>query len=56
MGFGYFFYWKIKLTNGKTLSISCMLLDVDDFFGKEATLEKRLFPIPPSNQDLTEGS
>lgn len=52
LGFGYFFYWKIKLANGGTLSISCMLLDVDDFSGKEVTLEKQLFPIPPSNQGL----
>lgn len=53
MGFGYFFYWKIRLSNGKALSISCMLLDIDDFFGKEAILEKQLFPIPPPNQNLT---
>jgi len=54
MGFSYFFYWKIKLLSGKTLSISCMLLDIDEFLGKDAILEKRLFPIPPSNQDLME--
>ena len=52
LGFGYFFFWKVELTNGRTLSISCMLLDADHFLGKEATLEKRLFPIPPSNENL----
>lgn len=52
LGFGYFFYWKIKLANGRTISISCMLLDVDDFLGKVVTLEKQLFPMPPSNQGL----
>jgi hypothetical protein len=52
LGFGYFFYWKIILEDGRTLSISCMLLDADDFLGKEATQEKRLFPIPPSNRGL----
>ncbi|AYB33652.1 hypothetical protein D4L85_25075 [Chryseolinea soli] len=51
-GFGYFFYWKIKLANDRTLSISCMLFDVDSFTGKELTREKQLFPIPPSNQGL----
>jgi hypothetical protein len=52
LGFGYFFYWKIRLADSRTLAISCMLLDADDFSGKEATQEKRLFPIPPSNRDF----
>lgn len=52
LGFGYFFYWKIMFVDGRTLSISCMLLDVDDFFGKEVSQEKRLFPVPPSNQGM----
>jgi hypothetical protein len=53
LGFGYFFYWKIMLVDSRTLSISCMLLDVDDFPGKEITQEKRVFPVPPSNQGLS---
>lgn len=50
MGFGYFFYWKIILVDGRILSISCMLLDAEDFSGKEVIQEKRMFPIPRSNE------
>ena len=52
LGFGYFFYWKIMLVGGRTLSISCMLLDIDNFFGMEISREKRVFPVPPSNRSL----
>lgn len=52
LGFGYFFYWKVILLDGRTLSISCMLLDTHDFLGKKESLEKRMFPIPPSNRVL----
>lgn len=56
LGFGYFYYWKIVLADGRTLSLSCMLLDVDDFSGKEVSLEKQLFPVPRSNHALTSES
>lgn len=46
LGFGHFFYWKISLVDGQTLSISCLVLDVEDFPGRKANKEKRLFPIP----------
>lgn len=46
LGFGHFFYWKISLADGQTLAISCLVLDVEDFSGRKANKEKRLFPIP----------
>ena len=52
LGFGYFYYWKIVLVDGRTLSMSCMLLDVDSFPGRDLSKEKKIFPIPPSNQSL----
>jgi len=52
LGFGYFFYWKIIFLDGRTLFISCMLLDVDNFFEKKESQEKQLFPIPPSNNGV----
>ena len=51
-GFGHFFYWKIILVDGRALSISCMLLDLEYFPGKEIGREKRVFPVPSSNQHL----
>jgi len=50
LGFGYFFYWKILLRDGTTLSISCMLVDTNSFFGKSERMEKKMFPIPLSNR------
>lgn len=55
LGFGYFYYWSIVLMDGRTLSISCMLLDVDVFPEKMMSQEKRLFPIPPSNRLFKSG-
>lgn len=52
LGFGYFFYWKFMFVDGRVLSISCMVLDVDDFLGDRGSKEKQLFPIPPSNRGL----
>jgi hypothetical protein len=52
LGFGHFFYWKIVLSDSRTLSLSCMLLDVDDFPGKKISSEKRLFPVPPPNHQF----
>jgi hypothetical protein len=52
LGFGNFFYWQIILLNGKTLSLSCMLLDVDVFEGKQISQQKRVFPVPPSNRHM----
>jgi hypothetical protein len=52
LGFGYFFYWKIILVDGRTISISCMILDIDNFFGMEISREKQFFPVPPSNRAL----
>jgi hypothetical protein len=52
LGFGYFFYWQIVLLNGKTLSLSCMLLDDEVFQGKQIGQQKRIFPVPPSNRHL----
>jgi hypothetical protein len=48
LGFGYFFYWKISLIDGRILPMSCMLFDEHAFPGKELIREKRIFPIPPS--------
>ena len=52
LGFGYFYYWSIVLIDGRTLSISCILLDVDIFPEQMISQEKRLFPVPPSNRAL----
>jgi hypothetical protein len=46
LGFGYFFYWKVVLTDGRSLLLSGILLDVVDFPGKEFSQEKRMFPVP----------
>lgn len=47
LGFGHFFYWKIILTDGTILIMSCILLDIEDFFGKKYKMEKRMFSMPP---------
>ncbi len=45
IGFGYFYAWKIILLDGTVLSLSCMVLDRDDFFDVPYTRKKRLFPV-----------
>jgi hypothetical protein len=52
LGFGHFYYWQFKLVDGRVLSISCLVFDVEDFSRKGITQEKRLFPVPPSNLGL----
>jgi|GEM_PF-2033351 len=46
LGFGYFYYWKVILADGTILSLSCMLLDTEEFFGHAIQQEKELFPLP----------
>ena len=52
LGFGHFFYWKIVLLDGRTLLISCMLLDVENFYGKTQSQTKQMFPVPHPNLGL----
>ncbi|KYG74369.1 hypothetical protein EV198_1172 [Roseivirga ehrenbergii] len=46
LGFGYFYYWEVTLVDETLLSLSCMLLDSDEFLGYENERKKQLFPIP----------
>ncbi|WP_339606214.1 hypothetical protein [uncultured Roseivirga sp.] len=46
LGFGYFYYWEVTLVDETLLSLSCMLLDSDEFFGYENERRKQMFPIP----------
>ncbi|MCE7991995.1 MAG: hypothetical protein HEP71_08445 [Roseivirga sp.] len=46
LGFGHFYYWKLILVDGTILSLSCMLLDSEEFAGHEIRKEKQMFPIP----------
>ena len=47
LGFGDFFYWKITLTDNKMIAISCLVLDIENFFGMYLEQEKKIFVFPP---------
>lgn len=49
LGFGHFFYWKIILKDDKTINISCLVLDIENFFGMYLEQEKKFF-VFPTNQ------
>ncbi|TXH29691.1 MAG: hypothetical protein E6Q96_03110 [Cyclobacteriaceae bacterium] len=49
LGFGDYFYWKITLTDDKMIAISCLVLDIENFFGMFLEQEKKIFVFPPLN-------
>lgn len=49
LGFGNFFYWEVILKNRMSFILSCMIVDRDDFFGRDVELRKKTFVLPPTD-------